>query len=300
MIHTRTIQARALGTLTILALVFSACTAAAAAAPTSTAQAQATATAAPTPGKVSAIDRIKAAGALYVAIYSSAPLSYLDSGSNWVGAEADIVRQCASDKLGLAADKVFPIILPIAAMLPGLQSKRFDMVAGLSLNPARLQVALATTHLHTWGSIVVFRKGDPLVKTVHSWDDLAKNGETLGLAAGVTDIAVAQAKGVPTKTDGTTDLYVADLLAGRVRVILYGNLQLPTLITQTNGQLEAPSPWTYEGFSGDAMYFNQDDKDLRDLFNDCINTLKGNGKAVEILNKWNIALDIPPAGPPPN
>src|SRR2546428_363369 len=104
----------------ILTFVIAACGAPAAAPSTSASGTAATAaTAAPTKAP-SAADRIKAKGGFYVAIFSSPPLSYLD-GSSWVGSEADFTRECAQSKLGLPAEQVYPIILPIAGLLPGLQ-----------------------------------------------------------------------------------------------------------------------------------------------------------------------------------
>ena len=286
---------RAATLLTVFTLVLAAC-ATPAASPSPTVGA----TAAPTAASTSAIDRVKAKGGLYVAVYSSPPLSFLDAG-NWKGANADFTRECAQQKLGLSAEQVFPIVLPFAAFIPGLQSKRFDVVAGLTINPQRLQAGIATQHIHTWGARPVFRKGDPLVGQVKSWTDMAKAGTELALSSGSNEIAEAQKRNIPIKTYATPDLYVADLKAGRVRMILFGDLGLPALLAANPDLEAAKDPFDYEGIgSGSAFFFHPDDKVLRDAFNDCINTLKGNGKAAEILKAHNIPAIIPPAGPPPN
>ena len=288
---------RAVVLLAVFMLVLAAC-GAPAASPAPTAAGTAAATAAPT--AASAIDRVKAKGGLYVAMYSSPPLSYLDAGA-WKGANADFTRECAQQTLGLTPEQVFPIVLPFAAFIPGLQSKRFDVVSGLTINPQRLQAGIATQHIHTWGARPVFRKGDPLVGQVKSWTDMAKAGTELGLSSGSNEIAEAQKRNIPVKTYATPDLYVADLKAGRIRMILYGDLGLPALLA-ANPDLEAvKDPFDYEGIgSGSAFFFHPDDKALRDAFNTCISTLKGNGKAAEILKTHGIPQLIPPAGPPPN
>jgi polar amino acid transport system substrate-binding protein len=288
---------RAVVLLAVITLVLAACgTPAASPAPTAAATAAATAA----PAVQSAIDRIKAKGGLYVAMYSSPPLSFLDAGA-WKGANADFTRECAKDKLGLTPEQIFPIVLPFAAFIPGLQSKRFDVVAGLTINPQRLQAGIATQHIHTWGARPVFRKGDPLVNQVKSWTDMAKAGTELALSSGSNEIAEAHKRNIPIRTYATPDLYVADLKAGRIRMILFGDLGLPALLA-ANPDLEAvKDPFDYEGIgSGSAFFFNPDDKALRDAFNDCINTMKGSGKVAEVLKTHGIPQIIPPAGPPPN
>jgi len=292
--------------LAVLALLIAACgpTPAASPAPTaavtSAATAAATAAATSAPAVQSAIERVKAKGGLYVAIYSSPPLSFLDAGA-WKGANADFTRECAKQKLGLTPEQIFPIILPFASFIPGLQSKRFDVVAGLTINPQRLEGALATSHIHTWGARPVFRKGDALVNQVRSWSDMAKAGTELALTSGANEIAEAQKRNIPIKTYATIDLQVADLKAGRIRMILYGDLGIPALL-QANPDLEAAKdPFDYEGIgSGSAFFFNKDDKALRDVFNDCVNDLKRSGLAAQVLKQHGIPEIIPPAGNPPN
>jgi polar amino acid transport system substrate-binding protein len=290
----RTRSSRFLALGVVAAILLSACGATPAAAPTGSAAA--TASAAPTTAVATAIDRVKQKG-LYIGVFSSAPLSFLE-GQNWVGSEADITRQCASEKFGLTTEQIFPIFLPLAGLLPGLQAQRFDMAAGLTVNPTRLQVAIATQHGHTWGARPIFKRGDALATTIHSWTDMSKAGVELGLAAGVQEITTAQQKNIPVRTYATLDLAVKDLQAGRIRMVLHGDLAIPGVIAQTNNEIVAAEPFDYEGIqSGAAFWFNPNEKDLRDSFNDCISSLKTSGKMREILTKWNQPLNIPPAGP---
>ena len=275
-----------------ITLTVAACGPAAAPAPS----AAATATAAPTAATPSAIDRVKSKG-LYVGVFSSAPLTFLD-GSNWVGSVAEETRYCAQEKFGLGDDKIFPVFLPIAGLFPGLQAKRFDVVAGLTINPTRLQVAIATQHMHTWGARPIFKTGDPLVNQIHSWTDIAKSGQELALAAGVNEIAEAQKRNIPVKTYQTLDLAVADLIAGRIRMVLHGDLAIAGVKAQTNNGIVEADPFDYEGIqSGAAFWTHPDEKDLRDALNDCVTQMKSNGKLKDILTKWKIPLVIPPAGP---
>ena len=85
-----------------------------------------------------------------------------------------MVKYCAA-KLGIT--EIFPVNVIFDGLLPGLDARRFDMIAaGMSIREARLQVAISSQLLYRYGTRIAFKKGDDLINTVKSWTTRARPG----------------------------------------------------------------------------------------------------------------------------
>lgn len=257
-------------------------------------------TAAPTPEPSVAPDpiaRVKAEG-LYVAFVGENPWSFLAPDGTFTGAEADMVKECAG-QLGIT--EIYPVNVQFDGLLPGLQARRYDMIAaGMSIREQRLEVAISTQLLYRYGTRVVGRKGDPVLQTLTSWTKVGESGIEVAMIRGSTEITDTQPFGVKVKEYPDNPTELADLLAGRLQLMAWNDNYFGSFIKENpDTPIEAVPNWDYEGVvSLPGHYFNSEDVALRDAFNDCYSELKTNGRLAEILTQWGFNPDtIPDPGP---
>lgn len=253
-------------------------------------------TAAPSAAQ-SALDRVKSKG-LYVAFVGENPWAFLQPDGTWDGAEAEMVKYCAG-KLGIT--EIFPVNVLFDGLLPGLDARRFDMIAaGMSIREARLQVAISSQLLYRYGTRIAFKEGDELVNSVKSWTDAGKTGLEVAMIRGSTEVTDTAQFGVKVKEYADIPTELNDLIAGRVRMVaLNDNFLKPYLEENPDAPIVLAPEWDYQGVvSLPGHYFHKDDVVLRDAFNDCYSEMKTNGEMAKILEKWGFdPKTIPPPGP---
>jgi len=265
--------------------------------PAASAPPSAAATAAPTAAAQTALARVKDKG-IYVAIVGEKPWAFIDTDGSFKGAEAEMVQECAT-KLGIPA--VLPVSQVFDGLLPGLQARRYDMIAaGMSIKPARLEVAISTQLLYRYGTRIIGKKGDTILPTLTSWTAVGKSGIEVAGIRGSTEITDTAKFGVKWKEYPDNPSELADLLAGRIRLMAWNDNYYGELIAQKpDTPIESVKTWDYEGIvSLPGHYFNPADTDLRDAFNNCYSDMKTNGDMAKILTKWGFdPSTIPPPGP---
>jgi polar amino acid transport system substrate-binding protein len=239
---------------------------------------------------------VRASG-LRVGFDNENPWDYTDSSGNFTGNDVEIAKTCATQ---LGINQVIPELAQWDALVPGLVSGRWDVIAaGMSLTPDRLQVAIATQQMYGFGAKVLVQKGNPL--KLHSWDDVAKSGETVAMVTGGNYQTTVEKMGIKVKDYPSLDAEIQDLLAGRVKIVANAELSLAQYVQQNpSASVEVADPWDYQGIgtSQPALYFNKSDADLRDAFNNCITNLKTGGQLATILTKFGFdATTIPSPGP---
>lgn len=283
-----------------LALVAGACTGGSSptVAPTSTPEPATPApTAEPTEAAQDPLERVRENG-LYVAFVGENPWSFLAPDGTFTGAEAEMVKECAT---ALQIKEIYPVNVQFDGLLPGLEGRRYDMIAaGMSIREARLEVAISTQLLYRYGTRPVGKKGDPLLKEITSWTKLGQSGVEIAGIRGSTELTDTEPFGVKwvEYPDNPTEL--ADLLAGRIKLMAWNDNYFGSFIKENpDVPIEAVGNWDYEGVvSLPGHYFNKEDVVLRDAFNSCYSDLKTNGKMAEILAKWGFNPDtIPEPGP---
>ena len=101
------------------------------------------------------------------------PYAALDENGNAEGVLVDIV-QAAFGSLGV--ENVEPLVIDWGAMIPGIQAKRYDMIAaGLYINPKRCK-AIAFSEPDVCGAAALLvKKGNP--DGLQSVADLAANAD---------------------------------------------------------------------------------------------------------------------------
>jgi len=248
-------------------------------------------------GGGSILEQVKTNG-LRVGFVGEIPWSFIenDGTGTFTGAEAEVVKECAST---LGITEIFPVSAQFDALLPGIQAKRWDIIAaGMSLREQRLEIAIATQQMYGFGVRALVPKGNP--EGINSWTDIKDKDLTVGMVSGGNYQDAVEALGITVKPYDSLESQIADLEAGRLDVVSNAELSLVDYVKKNPEKVELADPWNYEGIGASmpALYFNQDNVELRDAFNDCVSTLKGNGKLAEILTKWGFDPNtIPPAGP---
>jgi polar amino acid transport system substrate-binding protein len=243
------------------------------------------------------LERVKENG-LYVAFVGENPWSYLDPTGVFTGAEAEMVKECAAE---LGITEIYPVNVQFDGLLPGLAARRYDMIAaGMSLRPDRLEVAIGTQLLYRYGTRIVGRAGDPVLKELTSWTKVGESGIPVAMIRGSTEIQDTEPFGVEVVEYPDNPTELADLLAGRIQLMAWNDNYYSSYIAENpDTPIEAVEGWDYEGVvSLPGHYFHPDDVALRDAFNDCYSGLKESGRMAEILTQFGFNPDtIPPPGP---
>ncbi len=297
------------GALAALTLVFSACTGTAAptvaptgggstAAPTTAGQPTTAPTVAPSASpEADPLARVQEDG-LYVAFVGESPWSFLSPEGEFTGAEAEMVKECAAD---LGIEEVYPVNVQFDGLLPGLQGRRYDMIAaGMSIRAARLEVAISTQLLYRYGTRIVGKAGDPILDELTSWTAVGESGIPVAGIRGSTEITDTEPFGVEWVEYADNPTELADLLAGRIQLMAWNDNYYGSFVKENpDVPIAAVEDWDYEGVvSLPGHYFNSEDVALRDAFNDCYSDLKTDGRMATILEEWGFDPDtIPEPGP---
>jgi len=135
---------------------------------------------------------------------------------------------------------------------------------------------------------------------ITSWTDIEDKGLTVGMVSGGNYQDAVEAMGISVRPYDSLESQISDLEAGRLDVVSNAELSLVDYVQKNPGKVELADPWDYEGIGASmpALYFNKDNVQLRDAFNECVTSLKTNGKLAEILSRWGFDPNtITPPGP---
>lgn len=234
------------------------------------------------PAEIRKANVIKVGGSTDVAPYLSV------SGSNLVGVEADFMTA-----LGRTLGVRFQVSnTKFAAMVPGLQSRRFDVaMADFSDTPERQKQVTFVDYTRA-GQILIVPKGNPLkLKTVADLCGHSAAGPTGSLSV---DIANEQSKKctdagkdpVNVQRYPTAAESALALNSGRVDTLAIDYGIASSLVKQSKGKLQVVGDLFGKGYHGAA--FRKDDKDLQKAFAAAFTTLMKNGTYGKILRQWNL------------
>lgn len=229
--------------------------------------------------------KAKAAGVLKVGTETAfAPFDYIDAGKH-VGLNVDLFEEVGKD-LGV---KIEWVTLPWEGVLPGLESGKFDMVAGpATITKARMERYTFSPPIAEATVALLKRKGDP---SVGKPADIA--GKAVG--AGKASAQLAQLKSyadtLPAKVDireypGNSEAY-ADLAAGRISAVANSITNIAFVASQRPDTFEVVKPAfgakTYFGYIGrkDADYAG-----LNDAIKAAILKMKADGRLAALQKKW--------------
>ncbi|MDQ0137717.1 polar amino acid transport system substrate-binding protein [Neorhizobium galegae] len=247
-------------------------------------------TAAPLYSKVP--ERFRNAGAISVAITTDAPpYQFYEEGSrNLKGVNLDLLK-ALSQVTGV------PFKLEAAAfpsILPGLQTKRFDMAVGpFGANPERLKVVNILNFLHV--SQVFVGRSDTAFQ-INSLDDLC--GRKVAEFQGDTNLATMKTQAEKCQAAGRPELALSvykdnaaqwqGLFSGRDEVLISSAAFIQYRISTSKGAMKVVSPGI-----GDRNYIGwlipKTDDELVGVLGEAMKLAMSSGAYGNVLKTWNIA-----------
>jgi polar amino acid transport system substrate-binding protein len=232
------------------------------------------------------LDKIKQSGTVRIGLAVEPPYTDFKPNGEVTGANPDLVRAVAA-RLGVknvTADKV-----DWGALIPGLQARRFDVVAtGLFIRPQRCKAVLfAQPDLCSAEGFIV-KKGNPL--KLDSYQSLKDSGARVATCGGCTEEKRALEVGVPrSKIMAAADIFNAVELvrSGRADVAAFPDLSLNEALKKVNDPtLEVFSPVKNEPIQCAAPAFNPQDRELRDAYDKEFAALKASGEYAKIASSY--------------
>lgn len=241
-----------------------------------------------------ALDNVKKTGILKVGTETEfAPFDFIDKGKH-VGLNVDLFDEIGKE-MGV---KIEWVTLPWDGVLPGLETGKFDMVAGpATITKKRLERYKFSPPIAEATVALLKKKGDT---SIMKPEDIA--GKATGAGKATAQLAQLQTfvKTLPKQGEikeyvGFNEAY-ADLAAGRISAV--GN-SLPNIafVAQTNPIFEVVKPTfgvkTYFGFPQNA---GPDHVTLNAAVADAMAKIKADGRMGKIQQKWfGVVFDTPAA-----
>lgn len=242
-----------------------------------------------------ALERIKAAGVMKVGTETAfAPFDFIDAGTH-AGMNIDVF-----DAIGQALGvKIEWVTLPWDGVLPGLESGKFDMVAGpATITNARMERYRWTVPIAE-ATVALLKKAgdDSLTKPADIAGKAVGSGKATAQLAQLQDFAKSLPEPIEAKEYVSFNEAYADLAAGRIVAVANSFPNIAYVAQQrpdTFAVVEPPfGAKTYFGFPGrkDADY-----KTLMDAIDAAILDMKKDGRLAEFQKKWfGVTFDTPDA-----
>ncbi len=237
------------------------------------------------------LEALKEQGFARIAIANEPPWTEVKSDGKVSGAAPDLARAVLA-KLGVG--DVVASISEYGAMIPGVQARRFDMVAaGLFIKPERCAaVAFSEPDLCDAESFMV-KKGNPL--GLKSFADISKANAKVGVVGGGTEEKLAIEAGVaranvivvPDPQSGTKMLQ-----DGRIDVYALPVLSISDLLKKADDpglEMYAPVDGTPIFCAGVA--FRKQDTALRDAYDKVLADMKASGEFAAIIEPYGYSAE---------
>jgi polar amino acid transport system substrate-binding protein len=200
-----------------------------------------------------------------------------------------------------------PVRVEFSGLIPGLQAKRFDVIAnGLTIREARCEQVAFSNPFFIGVQGLAVKKGNPL--NLHSMGDIAKDPNIkVGVLQGAIEIDFLKAAGVPDgqvlKFPDNSAVFTA-LQTGRVDAV---QMEAAPMLYEMAGlndpNLEQALP--FEGpkdadgnpiVSYQAVAFRKEDTDMRDAFNVELAKALASGALLKAAEPfYATAANMPPA-----
>ncbi len=234
-------------------------------------------------------DRVVKEG-IVLGIASDLPFTYYDDKTKKNdGMDVKIMEEVCA-RLGIKNVKWE--LVQFDALIPGLVSKRWDMVVdNIHENEKRLAVITFTGPVYWYGSTLAVAKGNPL--NIHTWDQMA--GHTVGTVRGSFNQQLLEnrkdLKELKLYTGNEQEM--ADLLAGRVDVLMEDDIKIGTFIKEHTGvAIEMASGYAARPEEyGYARYgLRKEDIDLNHAVSRTIAEMRGDGVIGKIITDYGLSL----------
>ncbi|WP_305806608.1 transporter substrate-binding domain-containing protein [Stenotrophomonas sp. YIM B06876] len=244
--------------------------------------------------------RVKQAGVLKVGTETAfAPFDFIKDGAH-AGLNVDLFNEIAKE-MGV---KLEWVLLPWEGVLPGLETSKFDMVAGpATITKARLERYRFSVPVAEATVAFLKRKGDA---SVTKPADLG--GKTVGGAKSSAQLIQAKTFGdtLPGKIQtrdypGNNEAY-ADLAAGRISAVSNSLPNIAYVAKQRPDTFEVVQPpFGAKSYFGYISRKDADAAKLADAVDEALLKMKRDGRLASLQKKWfGESFDTPDQAPAPS
>lgn len=242
----------------------------------------------------STLAAVKQAGRVRIGYANEAPYAYMDSKEAKVTGESVEIARVVLKRMGVP--EVEGVLTEFGSLIPGLQAKRFDIIAaGMYITPERCGQVAFSNPTYGVGQAFLVKQGNP--KNLHSYEDIAKHVDAkLGVVVGAIEGEYAQKLNIPSDRvvvfpDAVSALSGID--AGRADAYAATALTINDLMNKTTGQaLEKAEPFTDPTIDGKgvrgygAFAFRKEDKEFADAFNAELTKFVGSEEHLKLVEPF--------------
>ncbi|EBA07986.1 ectoine/hydroxyectoine ABC transporter substrate-binding protein EhuB [Sagittula stellata] len=238
------------------------------------------------------LEEAQAKGSVTVAVAIEPPLTIMDGEGNLSGAIPEVTR-AALERLGI--DTIEPVVTDWGSLIPGLQARRFDMIAaGLYIRPDRCAAILFAEPDSC--AVDVFVHKTDMADAPASFADVAANPELkLGVCGGCSQEKDALAAGVSrdqlvpiNDPQGGLDLLMSD----RIDLFAFPDLSANAAVVASGADnitsVTIEGSQTYCGAAG----FHMQDAEFRDAFDGALAELKDSGAYSDIVTPYGFNAQL--------
>jgi polar amino acid transport system substrate-binding protein len=222
------------------------------------------------------------------------PYTYLDESDQPAGIDVAI-NNAVLDLIGIT--DVSYEIMPWGSLIPALQADQVDIIAdNIHETPDRLEVIGFTGPAWWYGPALIVTSDNP--DDIQSYDDLTRDGVTVGAVAGSAAAEYLNFIGAEAVTfqDNTAEFAAAE--QGRVSVILEDDTKFAAYKLQNDStnlvalDIDAPEILISEyGYSYARYGLRQSDCTLNFAYSRALAELRANGTIGQILEQYGLPID---------
>ena len=249
------------------------------------------------------LETAKRTGKATVGIYNQAPWGFQTADGKISGQAVDVLMTAFK---GLGINEFNPVISEFSALIPGLQAKRFDVIAaGLFIRPDRCKLVAFGNPDIKMGDGLLVRTGNP--HKIHSYQDIAANPSVkIGTARGNIQAQYATTAGIPSDRQflfPDNQSALSGLIAGRVDAVSATAASIVTLANDAKASgVERALPFVglrdaagNEQFGYPALAFRLEDSDFRDAYNAQLEKMRADGTLLAINKRYGFTENDMPA-----
>jgi polar amino acid transport system substrate-binding protein len=243
------------------------------------------------PAVAADLTQLKEQGFARIAIANEPPWTMVTTGGEVSGAAPDLAR-AVLNKMGIK--EIVASVSEYGAMIPGVQARRFDMVAaGLFIKPERCEAVLFSQPDLCDAESFMIKAGNPL--NLKSSADVASSGAKIGVVGGGTEEKLAIEAGV----DRANIVVVPDPQSG-AKLLQDGRIDvyaLPVLsISDLLKKAEDPSLAMFAPVESTPIFcagvaFRKQDGALRDAYDVALAEIKASGEFAAIIEPYGYSAD---------
>ena len=243
------------------------------------------------PAVAADLTQLKEQGFARIAIANEPPWTMVTTGGEVSGAAPDLAR-AVLNKMGIK--EIVASVSEYGAMIPGVQARRFDMVAaGLFIKPERCEAVLFSQPDLCDAESFMIKAGNPL--NLKSFADVASSGAKIGVVGGGTEEKLAIEAGV----DRANIVVVPDpqsgaklLQDGRIDVYALPVLSISDLLKKAKDpSLAMFAPVENTPIFCAGVAFRKQDGALRDAYDVALAEIKASGEFAAIIEPYGYSAD---------